>query len=429
MQFVQTETSSRAQRGFVLDDDRQFGAGLGMMLSKLGLAPLPIDHVSDLLAGAPGREDWIFVDLAMPDLDGVQVLHELAAATVRARIALVSGYGSDVLQAASRIGSELGLNMAGTLCKPFRLSQLRSMLKVSAARPASAAGGLAPPPASRDDIAEGLERGEFGVLLQPIVDLGSGELAACEALVRWFSQRHGLVMPSQFLAPARQHGLISRITDVVAALVIRQAKGLRAVRPDARLSFDVDAFDLADRTLPDRLAEASERLAVAPGALIIEVDQSSANSGELSLLQSLTRLRIRGFNLAIDGFTATSSSTRLARELFMAVKIDKRLVGEIEGSRRARAAVRSAIVQARRSGLVAIAEEVETDGQLELLHEMGCDMAQGPLVAEPMPLSDLLAWLARGRSAAPSNVVALPVAPPAETAPHQWTVRALRSAS
>src|SRR5690606_1469864 len=165
---------------------------------------------------------------SMPEMDGVQVIAELANRGCAARIIISSGLDSRLLEAASRSAGENGLDMAGVLPKPFTLSLLRSLLRESEkerkdTHPAAAGqpgDSLPDEPAmpSSADLEWALQHGELSVAYQPKIACATGELKGFEALARWTHPRLGPIGPDVFIPLAESQGLIDAVTERVLTL-------------------------------------------------------------------------------------------------------------------------------------------------------------------------------------------------------------------
>jgi EAL domain-containing protein (putative c-di-GMP-specific phosphodiesterase class I) len=153
--------------------------------------------------------------------------------------------------------------------------------------------------------------------------------------------------------------------------------------------------DLSDPTFPDRVRVAIEEAGVAPSVLHLEVTESGVMSEPERILSSLERLRDIGIRLAIDDFgTGSSSLAYLHRLPIHACKIDRSFVRRLTTEASSIAIVRATIELAHALELRVIAEGVEDAATLDVLHGMGCDLAQGYLISEAMAESATAAWLA-----------------------------------
>ena len=155
----------------------------------------------------------IFLDLNMPDVDGVAFLRLLAESHRSIPVVLVSGEDERLVETAARLGASHQLTVLGTLPKPVWPVELRALL-ARWESPAPAASG-APTAYAAGDVTRAVRHGELVNYYQPKVDLVTGTVAGVEALVRWRHPLHGDVLPGRFLGVVEEHGLISELTRVV----------------------------------------------------------------------------------------------------------------------------------------------------------------------------------------------------------------------
>jgi len=246
------------------------------------------------------------------------------------------------------------------------------------------------------DLARAIAEGQFTVNFQPIVDLGTGEVVAAEALARWRHPDRGNLAPNRFLDAVERSGQL----PAFAAAVLDQA--LIALAEWSQAGFEIQvAVNVSPRSLldPDFPAAVRERLEardVPPGALVIELTESVTLSQLEVVDHVLTELRDMGVRLALDDFgTGYSSLATLARVPVHELKIDRSFVAGMESPTQL-AVVRSTIELGRSLDLLVVAEGVESENQRQRLWELGCPTGQGHLFARPMPAAKLLAALQRG---------------------------------
>jgi diguanylate cyclase (GGDEF)-like protein len=225
---------------------------------------------------------------------------------------------------------------------------------------------------------------------QPIVDIASGRLAYVEALARLQLSDGTLVYPSQFLLVAGRAGLNGALSEQVLRRALRQRAMWRTDGVDVPVGLNLARGQVYSASFAgDALRIIAEQSDV-PGAVIFEM-------GEFGLLEAtgpaqltLRKLRTSGIGLAIDHFGTGYSSLGALRFLGPhRVKIDRSFVASITASHADRAIVAAAISAAHALGQRVVAEGVETRQQLDVLSEIGCDEAQGYLVAQVLRPEDL----------------------------------------
>lgn len=375
----------------IVDDDPAVTEFVSNVAQNIGFAA----HVLNQPAQAPKyaeslRPCLVVLDLVMPNFDGVQVLQHLAELKCDADIVLLSGADSRVLNAAARIGSTHGLNIRAVLRKPVEVEDLEAAL----GRPKNSRMKIA-----ADELRSALLRGEIIAAYQPKISLKSDRQWAVdgiEALARWDHPQKGLILPGDFIPVAEDAGVIGDLTNAIFEQALAIAAQLRRQGAVLDLAINISGQTLSSPTLPDQLAQRMAKTGLEPDRLILEITESAAMADTVVVMANMTRFRLKGMKLSLDDFgTGYSSLVQLYRMPFSELKIDRSFVQELETNAESRVIVRSLVDLAHNLGLRAVAEGVETDGALAFLRSVGCDQAQGYLVAPPLSGPDLLTFVAR----------------------------------
>ena len=233
------------------------------------------------------------------------------------------------------------------------------------------------------ELHRAIDRSEIVLDVQPIIDLGTGSLSY-EALARWNHPDRGRLAPGRFIPVAEESGLIRRLGAQLLELGARQAAALGAT-----LSVNVSVRQF-DRALVHRVAALIDEQGLAPGQLVIEITESAVVDGDHAAVV-LAGLRAAGADIWIDDFgTGYSSLARLASLTVDALKLPRQFVADLD-SPHGWGIAASIVALARALDIDVIAEGVETERQLEQVHELGCDAAQGYLLGRPRPFAVELA--------------------------------------
>lgn len=390
------------KRLLVLDDDAALARTVANIAESAG-----VECRTTVAAEAFFRElstwppEFVFLDLSMPGMDGVEIMRQLAGDQFQARLILSSGLGGRVLESARQSAIECGLAVSGVLPKPFRAAALRSLLADGA--PALDAKDVKSTPnvvVAAQALNRGLERREFILEYQPKIRCDTGAVAGFEGLVRWNSPELGRVMPDRFIPLAESSGLIVPLTQQIVEIGLTWlAEG--GAPPDASLSLNLSARNLNDLGLVDEIRDRCAAWAIDPGRIILEVTETHAMADPATALALLTRLRVQGFHLSLDDFgTGYSSLIQLARMPFSEIKVDRSFVMSAPDSKEARTIIKAVVDLGHGLGLKAVAEGVEDLGTLRYLQHIGCDLAQGYHIARPMPARRIADWLAARAAAA-----------------------------
>jgi diguanylate cyclase (GGDEF)-like protein len=246
------------------------------------------------------------------------------------------------------------------------------------------------------EVREGIDREQFFLEYQPIVDLQTGRVVCVEGLARWHHPRQGRLPPIEFIQLAEQTGLIEPLTMLLLDKALAEWSGSRRMR--VPVAVNLSPRNLRDPDLPDRIAERLRLHGVPPSALVLEITENLIVSDPFRASTCLTRLHDMGVSLAIDDFgTGYSSLSNLRRLPVDELKIDRSfVVGLAAGDD---AIVRSTIDLAHNLGLTVVAEGVETEGVRNHLRGLGCDAAQGILIRKPAAATGVRRWVAQQNAA------------------------------
>ena len=266
------------------------------------------------------------------------------------------------------------------------------------------------------DLRLGIERGEFRVHFQPIVDLASGRILGCEALMRWQHPEFGLIGPARFLPVAEEIGLVPRLDWWAFGHACRQLAEWSRRYPQLgalQLNLNLDERQFARAGLDVHLRGLLEDSGVDPGRIALEVTETVFRSGRGHAQQVLERLKTLGVGLVVDDFgTGYSSLDSFAASPFDALKIDRSFIRDMETNARHRAIVRTIIGFADDLGLALTAEGVETEAQAQALRDLGCSQGQGFLYSPAVPAEDFERLLAAGHARAQPETDAIETVPP-----------------
>ncbi len=246
------------------------------------------------------------------------------------------------------------------------------------------------------DLERAIRANEIELHYQPVIDLGSGRPIGAEALIRWRHAHAGDISPQNIIGIAERTGLIGTLTYSILNSVLREAAQWKqnAVR-EPRFSVNISPASLHDRELPSVVEQCLKTWGASPGKLTLEIPESTAIGEAERGTAVLTRLKALGVRIAIDdfgsGFTSLSELRKLPVE---EIKIDRPYVQGLIGDRGDRALVRSAIDLAHHFEIAASAEGVESPGVLDELQRLGCDYAQGFLIARPLTEKSFRDWWA-----------------------------------
>jgi EAL domain-containing protein (putative c-di-GMP-specific phosphodiesterase class I)/CheY-like chemotaxis protein len=374
-----------------LDDDQDIVDTICAIGVRAGFRALPSTSAARFREIIEAElPDVIVLDLQMPGQDGIATLRYLADAKVAAKIFLVTGMDERTIASAEQYGLRRGLQVVGTLQKPFDPDELLARLERAhaAIRPLTAA-----------DLEQAIQNNELVVYYQPIIQRfadNTWDICAVEALLRWNHPIRGLLTPSSFISMGEAHGLSRAMTDFVFQRGIEQMKGWEASRLRIGLRVNVAATLISDIDFPDRLEAMLREQSLDPENLALEITETAMLDQTPETIDILTRLRIKNISLAIDDFgIGYSSLTQLFRMPFNEMKVDKSLISKITESKEASIMVDALISLAHKLNLTVCAEGVEDEATLAALGRFGSDYAQGYYVSPAVAASEIPKIIAR----------------------------------
>jgi predicted signal transduction protein with EAL and GGDEF domain len=244
------------------------------------------------------------------------------------------------------------------------------------------------------DLRIALEHDRVQMHYQPKLDLATGRIDGAEGLVRWQHPTLGAIAPDEFIVLAEETGNIRRLTRWALSTGIAQASRWRD--PQIRVAINISARDLEDASLPRRVAELLAAHSVPGERIALEVTESAIMHRPDAAIAVLDQLAALGIDIAIDDFGVGQSSFAYLRRLpVRELKIDKTFVAQLAGDGQDRTIVRSIVELGHRLGCRVTAEGVEDATSLAYLTSIGCDHAQGFLIARALPVSAFDAFLAQ----------------------------------
>lgn len=366
---------------FVVDDEAQVRAFVSNALVTTGFKPIQFATSNDVeQALVETIPQLIVLDLSLGDSDAVEVLRILDGIRYQGDVLLISGHDELTLDEVHSIGERRGISMAEPLRKPFRLEQLRERLeKARRDVPARFDAGLGA--ALKNDWLE--------LWYQPKIDLKSRMLCGAEALIRLRHPTHGIVPPATFL-PSPGDPLYRPLTDFIVEKSMRDWEVFAAHKMTNRLAINVPASVLQR---PDFVSHLRRHLPNDPRfpGLIVEITEDEAISDPELAREVAVQLKLYNVHVSIDDFGSGYSSLSRLKELpFAEVKLDRSFVNGCAHDPTKRAMCEAVVDLARRFDITAVAEGVETSEDLQVLVDVGYDVAQGFLFARPMVSDDFI---------------------------------------
>jgi diguanylate cyclase (GGDEF)-like protein/PAS domain S-box-containing protein len=241
-----------------------------------------------------------------------------------------------------------------------------------------------------EGLAGALQRDEFVLHYQPKVDLRSGRFTGAEALLRWRHPELGLVPSSRFVPIMEESGLLGPVSDWVIETACRQHRAWLEQGLTLRVAVNLSTRQLRQRGLAATVADLLARAGIEPSGLELEITEGMLMTDAAVVEATLRELDEMGVSLAMDDFgTGYSSLSHLKRLPLRSIKIDRSFVTDIAGDANDCEIIRAIVSMAKALRRRVVAEGVETEQQLWVLRELGCDEAQGYLLGLPVPATEL----------------------------------------
>ncbi|VAW93399.1 diguanylate cyclase/phosphodiesterase (GGDEF & EAL domains) with PAS/PAC sensor(s) [hydrothermal vent metagenome] len=380
---------------YILDDDEQYATLLAEVASNIGWEVLaqqdPIAFLQDdILQGSV-----LVLDLNMPEMDGIEVIRVLAEKKINLLLILVSGFDARVLHSAQQLAEAHHFKVLASLTKPMSIQEFAKTLNsIKPQTKQTQQSALTENSVSATELEQALQQHQLVLYYQPQINMQTGDLHGVEALVRWQHPEYGLIYPNQFIGLAEQSSLIEPLTEEVIRLAVEQSRNWQAEGINISVSINVSAENITSLSLPEQLKKLTDKHAIDPNKITLEITENAVMGDLTSSLDVLNRLRMKGFALSIDDFgTGYSSLSHLYKMPFTELKIDQSFIMQMLEDSEAMVIVKICIMLGQMLGMKLVAEGVETQEVWDELQTLGCDIAQGYLMAKPMPADALVQWI------------------------------------
>jgi predicted signal transduction protein with EAL and GGDEF domain len=234
-----------------------------------------------------------------------------------------------------------------------------------------------------------LEKNELSMYYQPLISLADGGIIGFEALLRWHHTELGFIPPAQFISIAEDSGQIIPITEWILEQTTNQIAEWQKISPafsKLMVSVNISGKHIAQDGLIETVEKCLKKARLRPASLKLEITESTAMENAKRTIEVLSELSRIGTQLSIDDFgTGYSSLSYLHRLPFDTLKIDRSFVNEVGENGENSEILQTIISLAKNLRMKVIAEGIETENQLALLRNLGCDYGQGYLMSKPLP--------------------------------------------
>ena len=240
------------------------------------------------------------------------------------------------------------------------------------------------------ELKQAVRNNEFVLYYQPRLDIASNKVVGAEGLVRWNHPQRGLIMPNDFISICEETGLIDDLGRLVLEMGCRQAIAWHAEGYELEISLNVSPRQFNDKALLGTLSYFAQLPGFPVGKVELEITENALIGNHDDIADKLRLICALGYRIAIDDFgSGYSNLSYISRFPLSCLKIDRSFIDQLPQSG---PIVRLILTLAQQLGATVVSEGIETQDQLNWLHQNECTQAQGYLIARPLPLDDFLVF-------------------------------------
>lgn len=380
----------------IVDDSQAITSLLGEMASQLGI--LDVMHVNsgdkalELVRQDPFRFQLILLDLAMPDMDGVELLNRLSHSSYFGALAIASGMSEKIIKLAANTARENHLHMIGAIRKPIQEDEFRRLIDKASLRLKYEQHQHQ---MTLTEVSEALRDNRMLAYFQPIVNLHTGHIHALETLPR-IRQKHNPEshLPADFLPAIEKNHLMDRLTVRLLQLSLLDFKIFRnkSALNTLKMTLNLSPNQLMNSELPGLISAMVENSGLTCSDIILEVSEIRPLD-DTRQMETLNRFSIKGFELALDDFGSGFTTISQIRDLpFNYIKLDKSLIYQVHADHFSQVMVQSLHDICQQSQALIIAEGVENSHELNWLERFDPMLVQGFVISRPKPIEELMRW-------------------------------------
>lgn len=338
--------------------------------------------------------DLVFIDLEMPIMDGVELARAIAKEKLALSVIILSSKDPSLISSIGTMAESDGLNVLGTFKKPMQVNDLENSFNRLISHTNRNENHKIYNRLSREDLEAGIAEQQITLFYQPKLTSKGLLLKGVEALARWNHPTLGFVSPVEFITAAEEFGIISKLTHYLFDIALQQKVMWRDRGVNFHLAFNLSPLSLAEEGLADTISSQVNSLKIEPKEIVLEVTEN-AICGEISTaIETLAKLRLKGFKLAIDDYgTGFANAQQLSRVPATELKLDRILVDNVATRPQQLAILKSTVNLAKDLGLATVAEGVENFDDFKLIFQLNIDLVQGYYFAKPMDANTLVQWL------------------------------------
>ena len=381
----------------IVDDSQAILVVMQAILNELNVhnvtTCLDANEALEKVKKTPHLYDAVFTDLNMPDMDGMELIRHLGEMRYPGGIVIISEMDSKVIDLAADLAKQNNAHLIGNIAKPVQLNQVNMLLQKLESlihhieRPAK--------PVSEAQLLHAISHNQITPFYQPKINLASNRIESIEVLARIKTDNsNSVILPERFICVAEDLNYINLITFQLFEKATSDFSEIKAtLNSNLKLAFNLSPCQLEDLSCPDKLALILQLNNLSVSDVILEITEQHALCSAAQL-ETLNRLRMRGFGLSLDDFGIGFTNVHQLKTLpFTEVKVDRTLISHIETDQFSQVIVSSLVNIAIQDNLAIVAEGIEREEELEYLNtHKEHILMQGFLICRPKTKSELIRW-------------------------------------
>ena len=337
--------------------------------------------------------DIAIIDLALPGMDGLELIRSLAGMKCRARLIVTGAQSGNLMFSIETMAQAYGIDLLGAISKPVSVAKLESLLN-NYVPPATASNRPKAPTFTFTEIGIGLQARQFEPFFQPKIELETGRVKGLETFARWRHPEHGVLGPKSFIDALVQNNRVDFLDWSMIEKSVERCRYFHDRGLPISISINLAVETLAHPSFIQQITSCMGRHRVMPDYITFEMPESSVLTQDPNFIERLVRLRMMGFGLAIDDYgTGRSNLQLLARVPFSELKIDRSFVDGASKKRALSVVLSTCLGLAKSLERQSVAVGVETKQDWDFLQRLGCTYAQGYHIAKPMEAEAFPGWL------------------------------------
>ena len=385
--------SKKRAKILIVDDEKDLCIAICTYAEQLNCESIYTTEGKGLADLYSDEFNVIFLDLFLPDTDGIELLRYLADKKSKIAIVLMSGKDPSVLHSAKVLADSRGLNVIGILNKPFSRVDIHTLLTKVSKQKIKRNTITEKSSITIDELQTAIDEDEIFPYFQPKVRIDTGKPLGFEVLARWQHPEKGMIPPGDFIPLFEKYDLIDGLTSLMMDKTFAQGSSWIQAGLDLKISINISALVMKSLDTPEKFLAKTNAYNLDSSRVTLEVTESAMSDELADSLDIMARIRIKGFLLSIDDFgTGYSSMTQLNRAPFNELKIDQSFVKNMDVDEDNRAICESTIDLGHKLNMTITAEGIETKAVWNILKEFYCTEGQGYYFGKPMPADEFETW-------------------------------------